>query len=210
MSFSGSAGHLHFERTMLIVSRLIVVTLKNEPVRDPKSIFGEAVREKRLSLGRSQERLAEEADLHWTYLGGIERGERNVSLMNIVRVANALKCSTDSDERVSQVNSPRGTARKSPWRAVEHQVIDCGVPLHLHGGVRGSTHDRRLRPKRGMGRTDVPDLSADYERAYGWKGEPSTRAKWRSGSSARRSVVENGLTAPTLSEKRFCKQLRRR
>jgi len=54
-----------------------------------------------------------------------------------------------------------------------------------------------------MGRTDVPDLSTDYERAYGWKGKPSTRAKWRSGSSARRSVVENSLTLPTLSERRF-------
>src|SRR5260370_361905 len=61
-----------------------------------------------------------------------------------------------------------------------------------------------MRPKRCMGRTDVPDLSTDYERAYGWKGKPSTRAKWRSGSSARRSVVENSLTPPTLSERRFC------
>jgi len=34
--------------------------------------------------------LAEKADLHWTYIGGIERGERNVSLLNIVKVARAL------------------------------------------------------------------------------------------------------------------------
>jgi transcriptional regulator with XRE-family HTH domain len=35
----------------------------------------------------------EKADVHWTYIGGIERGERNVSLMNISRIARALNTS---------------------------------------------------------------------------------------------------------------------
>lgn len=56
-----------------------------------KLIFGESVRELRLRLGYSQELLAEKADLHRTYIGGIERGERNVSLENIVLLARALK-----------------------------------------------------------------------------------------------------------------------
>lgn len=38
----------------------------------------------------SQERLAEEADLHRTYVGGIERGERNVALKNVFRLTRAL------------------------------------------------------------------------------------------------------------------------
>jgi transcriptional regulator with XRE-family HTH domain len=43
-----------------------------------------------MALGWSQEKLAEKADLHWTYVGGIERGERNISLQNIVKIARAL------------------------------------------------------------------------------------------------------------------------
>ena len=57
---------------------------------DPRTQLGQTVRRQRLVLGLSQEGLAEKADLHWTYIGGIERGERNVSLLNIVKVARAL------------------------------------------------------------------------------------------------------------------------
>jgi transcriptional regulator with XRE-family HTH domain len=57
---------------------------------DPKRVLGKAIRTRRLELLLSQEKLAEKAELHWTYIGGIERGERNVSLLNIVRIAKAL------------------------------------------------------------------------------------------------------------------------
>ena len=52
--------------------------------------FGTRLRDLRLQRELSQERLAELAGLHRTYLGGIERGERNVSLINLVAIANAL------------------------------------------------------------------------------------------------------------------------
>jgi transcriptional regulator with XRE-family HTH domain len=54
-------------------------------------MFGARVRERRAALGLSQEKLAERADLHWTYVGQIERGERNLGLVNILRLAAALK-----------------------------------------------------------------------------------------------------------------------
>jgi transcriptional regulator with XRE-family HTH domain len=52
--------------------------------------FGHAVRALRVGKELSQEALAERAGLHRTYVGGIERGERNVSLVNIGVLAEAL------------------------------------------------------------------------------------------------------------------------
>jgi len=53
--------------------------------------IGNNVRKQRKLREWSQERLAEEAGLHPTYISGIERGVRNVSALNIERVAKALK-----------------------------------------------------------------------------------------------------------------------
>ena len=57
---------------------------------DPKSAFGRRLRELRNLKGWSQETLAFEAELDRTYVGGVERGERNISLVNICRLAKAL------------------------------------------------------------------------------------------------------------------------
>jgi transcriptional regulator with XRE-family HTH domain len=53
--------------------------------------FGATIRKLRLRRGMSQEALAERAELHRNYVGGIERGERNVSLKNILKLAAALR-----------------------------------------------------------------------------------------------------------------------
>jgi transcriptional regulator with XRE-family HTH domain len=55
-----------------------------------EKMFGEEVRILRRKLGLSQEALAEVCELHRTYIGSVERGERNVSLRNIAKIARAL------------------------------------------------------------------------------------------------------------------------
>ena len=62
------------------------------PKSDPRlRVFGKRVRELRLERRLSQEKLAELAELHRNYVGGIERGERNVALLNILKLARGLR-----------------------------------------------------------------------------------------------------------------------
>lgn len=59
--------------------------------RSPRhAAFGAAIRQFREERGISQERLALDAEMDRSYLGGVERGERNVSLTNIFRIADTL------------------------------------------------------------------------------------------------------------------------
>ena len=55
-----------------------------------KAAFGQRVREARQAKGLSQETLASLCDLDRTYIGSVERGERNISLVNIRKLATAL------------------------------------------------------------------------------------------------------------------------
>ncbi len=56
-----------------------------------ETALGTAIRARRMELGFSQEDVADKTALHRTYISSIERGERNVSLVNIVLIANALE-----------------------------------------------------------------------------------------------------------------------
>lgn len=58
--------------------------------------FGKRVREERVKRKLSQEELADKAGVHRTYIGMIERAEKNITLQNIEKIAKALKISIDS------------------------------------------------------------------------------------------------------------------
>lgn len=59
-------------------------------ISDAAAEFGARVRRLRQERGLSQEKLVATSDIDWTYLGQVERGRRNLSLHNILRVARTL------------------------------------------------------------------------------------------------------------------------
>ena len=61
-----------------------------EPKSSTTAEFGKRVRRLRTEQGRTQEQLAATSGMHFTYVASVERGERNISLENIVRLAHAL------------------------------------------------------------------------------------------------------------------------
>jgi len=54
--------------------------------------LGDQIRELRKAKGLSQEQLALQAEVDRSYVGGIERGERNVSFLTLVKIADCLEC----------------------------------------------------------------------------------------------------------------------
>jgi len=57
---------------------------------NPKKVVGDRIRVLRQKAKLSQEALADACGLHRTYIGAVERGERNISLLNIVAISRAL------------------------------------------------------------------------------------------------------------------------
>jgi transcriptional regulator with XRE-family HTH domain len=60
-------------------------------MEDIRIRFGKSLRQRRQKLGVSQEAFADMCQLDRTYIGGIERGERNVALVNIEKIAKTLR-----------------------------------------------------------------------------------------------------------------------
>lgn len=58
---------------------------------DIRSLVGSNIRDCQKSQGLSQDQLAELCGFHYSYIGGVERGERNISLVNLAKVAAALE-----------------------------------------------------------------------------------------------------------------------
>ena len=58
---------------------------------NPRKVLGAAIRKRRKQLDLTQEQLAELADMHWTSISGIERGQHNITIDNLAVIASALK-----------------------------------------------------------------------------------------------------------------------
>jgi transcriptional regulator with XRE-family HTH domain len=58
--------------------------------------LGKRIRETRKALGFSQEDLAHEGEIDRSYIGGVERGERNITFTMLCKIATALKCDVSS------------------------------------------------------------------------------------------------------------------
>lgn len=78
--------------------------MAKEPISEAAATFGARVRARRQELGKSQEQLAEDSDLHWSYLGQVERGTRNITLHNILKIAEVL--GVDPGELVRGLKPP--------------------------------------------------------------------------------------------------------
>ena len=72
-----------------------------------RQAFSQNVRKARTARGLSQEDLAELADLHRNYVGGVERGERNISIDNMERIAKALGTTIGALLQGSGLAAPR-------------------------------------------------------------------------------------------------------
>lgn len=78
-------------------------------------VMGRRVRTLRQERGYSQERLADEAQLHRTYISQVERGQRNVAVLNLLRLAQALRVDPGQlVEHLDRMHRP-SDARDAGW-----------------------------------------------------------------------------------------------
>lgn len=85
------------------------------PVGDLQRVFGRNLRAYRVTRGLSQEKLAEQMGVHRTYIGGVERGERNLSLQSIEYYCSVL------DVNPMEMLSPRMILQ--PADETPHEII---------------------------------------------------------------------------------------
>lgn len=79
-----------------------------DPLSSATAELGSRMRDRRQELGLSQEGLASVAGLHWTFVGQVERGRRNISLHNLLKLAEALEI--DPGKLVSGLRAPAAEA----------------------------------------------------------------------------------------------------
>jgi transcriptional regulator with XRE-family HTH domain len=75
------------------------------PISSVAADFGDRVRARREAQGLSQEKLADRCDVHWTFLGQVERGQRNIRLYNLLKIADGL--GVDPGDLISGMSPPK-------------------------------------------------------------------------------------------------------
>lgn len=81
------------------------------PISNAAQLLGERVKHRRNRLGISQEALADRSDLHWTFVGQVERGQRNISLHNLLKLAAGL--GTDPGKLIQGLDPPPEDEKRS-------------------------------------------------------------------------------------------------
>jgi transcriptional regulator with XRE-family HTH domain len=104
--------------------------------------FGRFIREKRLLLNISQEALADQSGLHWTYVSNIENGKPNISLEKIFCLASALHCS--AEELIPDIEKKTRNSTKSQKKKKEIQITDKALIQREFGQL---IKERRLSLK---------------------------------------------------------------
>jgi transcriptional regulator with XRE-family HTH domain len=81
------------------------------PTSEANRTLGRRIKERRNELGISQEALAHRCELHWTFVGQVERGQRNPRLSNLLKIAAGLDI--DPGELVKGLKAPEQASEQS-------------------------------------------------------------------------------------------------
>lgn len=95
--------------------------------RDILEKVGSNVREKRKQRGLSQEELGEKAGFHFSYIGGVERAEKNITLLNLVKIANALEIDVQE-----LLNFPKQSELRAEQDKLLNMINQLLLPLPIN------------------------------------------------------------------------------
>ena len=109
--------------------------------------LGKRVRELRKSQGLSQEKLGSRAGLHYTYIGAVERGERNLSLQSMEKIAKGLKVNITEFFPPPQTLSPKGQLIEEIVNLLRHKdpkVLQLVLKV-VKAIIQGNTSERKKK-----------------------------------------------------------------
>ena len=113
--------------------------------KDEKSpflqVFGESVRKRRKNLGFSQEAFADHCEIDRSYMGGVERGERNIALLNIMRILEGL------DMKPSEFFKDLNPERLHDWLMTKTAEKERGQLRKMVGLNQPAKSPEKVAPK---------------------------------------------------------------